>query len=282
MHRRPLVSIAMTCFNAADTIQLAVESALAQTWPNTEIVINDTGSTDGTWEILQRLAADHSKVRLLRSPNGAGMAPGINGVVAEARGEFIAIMNEDDASHPERISLQYETLIGYEAGRELAAFCYCGDDMSRVACGTMFGRPSSFQKIGGLSTAFRRSEDHDLEIWTATFDAHFISTPHPAEDGVGADDEWEADPLLRLMLCRKHKYYLKQRGAYYASLAFAYAHHFRCARRHWRAAAFELLGRALSPPLMRDRSGADILPPFNRVDRDIEGGKDISSLQWQS
>lgn len=270
----------MTSFNAADTIELAVESALAQTWANTEIVINDAGSSDGSWEILQRLAAHHSKIRLLRSPKSAGKAAGLNRVVAEARGQFIALMNDDNGSHPERIALQHESLINYEAGRELIAFCYCGGDTSRVACGTMFGRPRSFQQIGGFGTAFRRDEDNDLMMWTASVDAHFISTPHPAAEGADADEVWDADPPSRLMLCRKYKPYLKQRGAYYASLAFAYAHLYRCAQRHWRASALEQVGRALSPPLMRDR--AAILPPFADKDRDIEGVKDVSPLEWQS
>ena len=63
---RPLITIGITCYNAEDTIQRAVESALAQTWTAREIVIVDDGSTDRSATLLQEFERTHDEIRLIR------------------------------------------------------------------------------------------------------------------------------------------------------------------------------------------------------------------------
>src|SRR6476646_8608985 len=109
-----LVTIGITAFNAVPTIERAVHSALAQSWRPIEILVMDDCSSDATPEILASLAAKHPEIRLFRSETNRGMAAGLNQILAEARGEFVAFFDDDDESLPERIAAQRKRILDYE------------------------------------------------------------------------------------------------------------------------------------------------------------------------
>ena len=69
---KPKVSILIPVYNRVDMIKDCVDSALSQDYPNTEVIISDNCSTDGTWELCCRLYADHPKVNLYRSISNLG------------------------------------------------------------------------------------------------------------------------------------------------------------------------------------------------------------------
>jgi len=114
MTRPPLVTCGVTAFNAAATIERAINSVLSQTWPEIEIVVADDASTDSTPEILARLAKADSRIRVFRMDCNGGAARSRNRILAEARGEFVAFFDDDDASHPDRVRLQLQRLTEYE------------------------------------------------------------------------------------------------------------------------------------------------------------------------
>lgn len=109
-----LVTIGITAFNAADTIESAVRLALAQSWRPIEIVVVDDCSTDETHDILIQLAAVYPELRVFRNLNNGGVAVSRNRILSEARGEFVAFFDDDDKSLPERISIQIDRIITYE------------------------------------------------------------------------------------------------------------------------------------------------------------------------
>ncbi|MGD9501083.1 MAG: glycosyltransferase family 2 protein [Methyloceanibacter sp.] len=121
----PLVSIGITCFNARDTVARAIRSALAQDWPNLEIVIVDDCSTDGSREVILATIAKEKRARLIARTSNGGPGAARNTVVSAAQGEFVAFFDDDDESLPGRISRQVETLTAYESvfGSGLVA-CY--------------------------------------------------------------------------------------------------------------------------------------------------------------
>jgi glycosyltransferase involved in cell wall biosynthesis len=103
----PLVSVVIPCFNAERYVGETLESVLAQTWPNIEIIVVDDGSTDGSVEAARRY--EKSGVRLIEQGNaGAGAAR--NRAYAAAQGEFIQFLDADDLIDPEKISLQMARL----------------------------------------------------------------------------------------------------------------------------------------------------------------------------
>lgn len=99
---RPLVSIVIPAYNAAQTLAQTLDSVLAQTYSNIEVIVVNDGSTDKTAEVLRAYA---DKVRGIDQPNG-GLPNARNKGCRAARGEFIALMDADDLCRPERIAVQ--------------------------------------------------------------------------------------------------------------------------------------------------------------------------------
>jgi glycosyltransferase involved in cell wall biosynthesis len=111
----PLVTIGLTAYNAANTIERALASALAQTWRPIEVVAVDDCSSDGTLEILKRLAEQHPELRVFRNPTNSGVAVSRNRILEEAKGEFVVFFDDDDESLPERIVQQHARITQYES-----------------------------------------------------------------------------------------------------------------------------------------------------------------------
>ncbi len=105
----PRVSVLMPVHNAERYVAEATESILAQSFADFEFLIIDDGSTDGSLAILQQYAARDPRIRLSSRPN-TGYVTALNEMLRVARGEFIARMDADDISMPERFERQVEFL----------------------------------------------------------------------------------------------------------------------------------------------------------------------------
>ncbi|MDO8978398.1 MAG: glycosyltransferase family 2 protein [Afipia sp.] len=104
----PLVSIVMAMRNSARTIELAVRSIQMQSLANWEMILIDDGSTDNGASIVEALA--DPRIRLHRDTQNLGLASRLNQAVDLSRGEFIARMDADDISFPERLARQIARL----------------------------------------------------------------------------------------------------------------------------------------------------------------------------
>jgi len=112
--QRPLITIGVCAFNAQETVARAIKSALAQSWPNIEIVVVDDHSTDDTWAILKQMAINHNVIRVYQNDINGGVAVSRNRIISEAKGAFIGFFDDDDESIPERIELQLQRILTYE------------------------------------------------------------------------------------------------------------------------------------------------------------------------
>jgi GT2 family glycosyltransferase len=101
----PLVSILIPAYNAERFLAYSIRSALEQTWPNTEIIIVDDGSTDGTLPIA--LSFESKRVRVITQRN-VGAAATRNKAYSQCQGEYIQWLDADDLLHPEKIARQIE------------------------------------------------------------------------------------------------------------------------------------------------------------------------------
>jgi glycosyltransferase involved in cell wall biosynthesis len=104
MRMNPLVSVVITVHNQAPFVAATLDSVLAQTYPNVEVVVVDDGSTDDT---LARCRRYGDRLRLLPRPNG-GVAVARNTGLAAAQGAYIAHLDGDDLWHPEKLARQVE------------------------------------------------------------------------------------------------------------------------------------------------------------------------------
>ncbi len=95
------VSIVTISFNQAEFVERAIQSVLAQDYPDIEYIVVDPGSTDGSREIIERYRSQISKI-ILRPDRGA--ADGLNGGFAEATGDIFGFLNSDDMLLPGAIS----------------------------------------------------------------------------------------------------------------------------------------------------------------------------------
>ena len=93
----PTISVVIPLYNKQLEIGAAVRSALAQTRPPQEIIVVDDGSTDGGAEIVRAIGSP--LVRLVRQSN-AGVCAARNRGIAESTGEYIALLDADDAWEP--------------------------------------------------------------------------------------------------------------------------------------------------------------------------------------
>jgi len=105
--RPPTFSVGIAAHNAATTIAEAVESALAQTVPPLEVIVVDDGSTDGTLGVLDDY---RGRVVVIRKPQG-GVASARNEALARTRGDFLAVLDADDAYLPERLEALTELAV---------------------------------------------------------------------------------------------------------------------------------------------------------------------------
>lgn len=116
----PLVSILIPAFNSGNFIQETLESVLAQTFPNIEIIVVDDGSTDDT---RQKVLAFGERIKYIYQPNG-GIASARNRGMALARGQLVALLDADDICHPDRIAIQVDFL------QKKTDIILCGADFS--------------------------------------------------------------------------------------------------------------------------------------------------------
>lgn len=96
----PVVSVCIPVHNGEAFVAEAIRSVLDQGRPDTEIVVRDNASTDGTWGILEALAARHPRIAVARNAANIGMAPNWNAVVADARGDHVMLLSADDRLEP--------------------------------------------------------------------------------------------------------------------------------------------------------------------------------------
>ncbi len=104
--RRPAISVIMPVYNRATLVGEAIESILTQTFTDFELIIVDDASQDNSAEIIRSYAARDDRIRCLMLEQNTGNASARNRGLEVARGEFVACMDDDDISLPERLEKQ--------------------------------------------------------------------------------------------------------------------------------------------------------------------------------
>lgn len=114
-------TVVIPLYNKAPYIRAAIESVLAQTLSNFEIIVIDDGSTDGGGDIVA--AIPDPRVRLTRQAN-AGVSAARNRGIELARGEWVTFLDADDWQHPRYLATQWETITTYPH-IDIVATQYC-------------------------------------------------------------------------------------------------------------------------------------------------------------
>ena len=115
------VSVVMPAYNAAETLQASMSSALLQTHADVELLVVDDRSTDATWDIIQHQAAADPRVVPMRQPRNGGVSAARNAGIEAATGRWIAFLDSDDRWYPDKLATQLEAMreagaaVGYTA-----------------------------------------------------------------------------------------------------------------------------------------------------------------------
>jgi glycosyltransferase involved in cell wall biosynthesis len=180
----PRVSVVMPVRNEERYVEEAITSILRQTFSDFELIVIDDGSTDRTGEVVTAFTAADRRIKVVR-PDGRGLVNALNTGVALARGTYIARMDADDVSLPERLALQVRemddrpslgvlgTRVQYidASGRPVGAWDVpVGSQLVHwaLAFGTPIAHPTVMMRRTALPTApYRTSDPHaeDYDLW---------------------------------------------------------------------------------------------------------------------
>ncbi len=107
---KPLVSIGIPVYNGERFIRETLDSIVGQTFENTEIIISDNASIDGTEEICREYAGKDRRIRYVRNAINIGSAPNFNQVVMLSSGQYFKLANADDLSAPDLVARCFAVL----------------------------------------------------------------------------------------------------------------------------------------------------------------------------
>ncbi len=115
------ISVIMPCYNAASFVEEAVNCVMGQTYPDVELIVVDDGSTDGSVDILQQLAAQHPSRLALLFQDRMGPYPARNLGLEHAHGGRVAFLDADDYWTPDCLEKLCAAMDGQQAD-----IAYCG------------------------------------------------------------------------------------------------------------------------------------------------------------
>ncbi len=182
---KPLVSIIMGVYNGEDTIEKCVNSIFSQTYDNWEFIICDDCSTDDTYYILKKIQRRDNRILLLHNKKNKRLAATLNYCLQYAKGKYIARMDADDESMPERLEKQVGFL---EAHPEYAVVGtaryitaegkimgirrgYVVPDRSTLLKDVPYGHPTImmreevYRALGGYRESKDTMRSEDLDLW---------------------------------------------------------------------------------------------------------------------
>jgi glycosyltransferase involved in cell wall biosynthesis len=242
------VSVVIPLYNAAGVIRETIETVLAQTWADREIVVVDDGSTDGSAEIVTQFG---DRIRYAAFENG-GVAKARNRGIALSLGRYVALLDHDDLWHPTKLAKQVAVLDARpEVGLVVTGVAHMRADGSRVESprgpsGRFYDlfvkgfgptpsaamiRRTALEQAGGFDERFGSAGMDDHELWPRIADVceivmidepltvHRYFEKKPAEVGLR-----HRGLLNELLLERyghdpdKRRYLMEERAAYLADL----------------------------------------------------------------
>jgi glycosyltransferase involved in cell wall biosynthesis len=125
MEGESLVSIMMPCFNAEQTLPMALASLRAQSYENWEAVVVDDGSSDGTWDALHGFG--EPRLRLERFDTNRGRGAARQKCLEMARGELLSFLDADDWLFPDKLSHQVALMRDHPTLTVLSGACVITD-----------------------------------------------------------------------------------------------------------------------------------------------------------
>jgi glycosyltransferase involved in cell wall biosynthesis len=179
------ISVLLPVYNSGSTLNLAIESILAQDFANFEVIIIDDASTDTSAETIREYTRSDPRVRAVFHKSNFGLAKTLNEGIRIAEGEFIARMDQDDEALPHRLRTQYLFMKSRPKIAVAGSYVFhMGKNRSKDRLAKLLTIPSEIAKalktenciyhssvifrrkeiigLGGYRSGFKNAEDYDL------------------------------------------------------------------------------------------------------------------------
>ena len=124
------ISIILPFRNPGSYLEEAVKSVFAQTFSDWELLLMDDGSTDSSLEYLRHIRDE--RVRVFSDGAARGLSFRLNELIDLARGPYIARMDADDITHPDRLAVQHEYLRECDLRTVIGTGAYSIDEHSQI------------------------------------------------------------------------------------------------------------------------------------------------------
>ena len=193
---KPLVSIIMPCYNAERYIAQSIESVLAQTYENWELLITDDSSTDKSVEIISKYSKNDERINVMVPDEHQGIARTRNMSISRAKGRFVAFLDSDDVWYPEKLEKQVNFMLENNLAFTYSSYevidCQ-GNSKNRIVkdagvmsykkylrntiicCGTVV---IDREKTGHFATPIIKTSE-DMSLWLSIMRRGFAAYPVP-------------------------------------------------------------------------------------------------------
>ena len=165
----PAISVIIPAYNAEAFLERCLGSLQAQTFTDWEAVCVDDGSTDGTGALLDRLAVEDSRIRVLHKAN-AGVSEARNDALAQAQGTYVLFVDSDDFLHPQTMEITLR--LAERDGSDIVAFTYDHAYRNKLIFLHLLHLPEPgrlhFKEYGDFETAVTE----DIFDWATEYTRH--------------------------------------------------------------------------------------------------------------
>lgn len=185
----PKISIIMGAYNCADTIEKCIESIQAQTITDWECIICNDCSSDNTKQVIEALARKDIRIKYISNSQNSGLAYSLNHCLGYAKGAYIARMDADDISLPNRFAMQLSYLENHPEVDVVASGVILYDENGEKKTllnpefpsvrymtrripffhPTIMMRKSSFDILKGYTVLPRTRRGQDMDLWFRFF-----------------------------------------------------------------------------------------------------------------
>ena len=129
----PTVSVITPSHNAKDFLAKTIESVIAQTYTNWELLVIDDASTDGSLALAKTYEADDDRIRVISFPFNVGPANARNEGIKQSRGRFIAFLDGDDLWEPHKLDTQINVMLRENWAFSFGGYTHIGEDGNELA-----------------------------------------------------------------------------------------------------------------------------------------------------
>ena len=205
---KPLVSILIPAYNAEETIAASIQSAICQTWPRTEIIVVNDGSTDRTAELASRF---QSKAVVVSTSN-RGAAAARNHAYGLSRGDFIQWLDADDVLASDKVERQLAELRSGDSPRVLLSAPWASFNY-RISRATFV--PTLLWRDLDPTEWLLRKMGHNLHMQTATWltSRELAEAAGPWNASLLSDDDGEY--FCRVLLASEGTRFAPQSSVFY-------------------------------------------------------------------